>query len=66
MFVLQMEVLREETKRKFFQLQEEGGKLQEKVASMEAKAEQYKEKCRQRESELEKVWYNRPALDLGL
>jgi hypothetical protein len=33
---------------------------------MEAKAEQHKGKHRQRESELEKVWYKRPALDLGL
>jgi len=61
-----MEASCEETKRKFIQLQEEDGKLQQKITSMEAKAGQRKEKHRQRESELEKVWYNRPALDLGL
>lgn len=55
-----------EAKRRFIQLQEEDGKLQEKITSMEAKAEQHKEKHRKRESDLEKVWYNGPALDLGL
>jgi septal ring factor EnvC (AmiA/AmiB activator) len=45
----------EETKRRFIQLQEEDGKLQEKITSMEAKAEKHKEKQRQRESDLEKV-----------
>ena len=64
--MLQMEASCEETKRRFIQLQEEDGKLQQKITSTEAKAEQHKEKHRQRESELEKVCYNRRALDLGL
>jgi hypothetical protein len=50
-----MEASCEETKRRFIQLQEEDGKLQEIITSMEAKTEQHKEKHRQRESELEKV-----------
>jgi hypothetical protein len=50
-----MEASFEETKRRFIQLQEEDGKLQEIITSMEAKAEQPKEKHGQRESELEKV-----------
>jgi len=50
-----MEASCEETKRRFIQLQEEDGKLQEKITSMEVKAEQQKEKHRQRESELKKV-----------
>jgi hypothetical protein len=45
----------EETKRRFLQLKEEEGKLEEKIASKEAVAEQYKEKQRQLETELEKV-----------
>jgi hypothetical protein len=45
----------EATKRRFIELQEEDGKLQEKIRSIEAKAEQHKEKYRQRESELQKV-----------
>ena len=53
--MLQIEASCEETKRKFIQLQEEDGKLQEKIMSMEAKAEQHKEKHRQRDAELEKV-----------
>ena len=61
-----MEASHEETKGRFIQLQEEDVKLQEKITSLEAKAEQLKEKQGQRESELEKVWYNRPALYLGL
>ena len=64
--MLQVEASCEETKKKFIQLQEEDGKLQQKITSMEAKAGQHKEKHRQRELELEKVWYSKPALDLGL
>jgi chromosome segregation ATPase len=61
-----MDATREETKRRIIQLQEEYGKLQEKLTSKETEAEQQKEKYRQRESELQKVWYNGRALDLGL
>jgi len=50
-----MEASHEETKGRFIQLQEEDVKLQEKITSLEAKAEQLKEKQGQRESELEKV-----------
>jgi septal ring factor EnvC (AmiA/AmiB activator) len=53
--MLQMDASCEETKRRFIQMQEEEGTLQKIITSMEAKAEQHKEKHRQQESELEKV-----------
>jgi ribosome-binding ATPase YchF (GTP1/OBG family) len=45
----------EETKRRFLLLKEEDGKLQEKITSKEAMAEQYKKQHRQQETELEKL-----------
>ena len=50
----EMDALCEETKGGFLLLKEEDGKLQEKVTSKEAVAEQYKKQHRQRETELEK------------
>lgn len=64
--MLQLEASCEETKRKFLQLNEECGKLQEKVTPKAAMVEKYKKKHREQETELEKVWYNGHALDLGL
>jgi hypothetical protein len=53
--VLQLLALNEETKRKFLQLKEEDGKLQEKITSVEAVVEQRKQKESQLQTELEKV-----------
>jgi hypothetical protein len=53
--VLQLHALNEETKRRFLHQKEEDAKLREKITSMEAMAEQQKQKQRQLETELQKV-----------
>lgn len=53
--MLQLDASCEETKRRFLQLKEESGKLQEKITSVETVVEQQKDKHRQKEKELEKV-----------
>ena len=51
----EMDASCEETKRRFLLLKEEDGKLQEKITSKKAMTEQYQEKHRQQETQLEKL-----------